>query len=116
MNSRMDEFREFVRKYPKLKDDVRNGARTWQDIYEEWVLYGENGMDLYKYQDVNQEGNNNLNLDSIKSIVNYVQKINPDSIYRSLNTIQKVIQIFQTFGGKNKTTQYIQSPYDEWWN
>jgi hypothetical protein len=115
MSSRMNEFREFVNRHPKLRDEVKNGSRTWQNIYEEWVLYGENS-DWQRYREQEQNVNTNLNLDSIKSIVGYIQKINPDSIYRTLNTIQKVIQIAQSFGGKNKPTQYIQSPYDDWWD
>ena len=35
MASRMNEFREFVRKYPLLKETVHNGQNTWQTIYEE---------------------------------------------------------------------------------
>ncbi|HHX79586.1 MAG TPA: hypothetical protein GX692_00775 [Acholeplasmataceae bacterium] len=123
MNSRLEEFREFVNRYPKLRDEVRNGTRTWQNIYEEWVLYGENNPAWQTYRDdsrqgpINRDGNNlNLNLDSIRNVVGALQRINPDSIYRTLNTVQKVIQIFQSFGGKNKATQYIRSPYDEWWD
>ena len=50
MSSRMDDFREFVRKYPKLKDKVRDGKTTWQSIYEEWVLYGDKN-DWSKYEE-----------------------------------------------------------------
>lgn len=123
MNSRLEEFREFVNRYPKLRDEVRNGKRTWQNIYEEWVLYGENNPEWQAYRDdsrqgpINRDGNNlNLNLDSIRNVVGALQRINPDSIYRTLNTVQKVIQIFQSFGGRNKPRQYIRSPYDEWWD
>ncbi|HEY8395332.1 MAG TPA: spore coat protein YlbD [Bacilli bacterium] len=121
MNSRLDEFRAFVNRHPKLRDEVRNGARTWQNIYEEWVLYGEDHPGWKEYQDnqgtSNQYGNNfNLSLDSIRNVVGALQRLNPDSIYRTLNTVQKVIQIVQSFGGKNKPTPYIRSPYDEWWD
>lgn len=136
MESRMDEFREFVRRYPKLRDDVRSGARTWQNIYEEWVLYGENDRSWDKYKGeqsssadngsgaesnadgpISRNGNNvNLNMDGIKNIVGYIQKINPDSLNRTLGTVQKVIQIAQGFGGKSKQTPFINSPYDDWWD
>ena len=32
MASRMDEFRQFVKKYPKIRDDVISGKKTWQNI------------------------------------------------------------------------------------
>lgn len=130
MASRMDEFRNFVSRYPKLRDDVRSGKRTWQNIYEEWVLYGEHDPQWQQYRsdvDPNQETANNntqyqqpnqqsLN-DSIKNILSYVQKINPDSLNKTLNTIQKVIQIAQTFGPKSSIpTNFINSPYNDWWD
>ena len=38
MASRMDEFRDFVARYPGIKDDVLNGTYTWQKVYENWVI------------------------------------------------------------------------------
>lgn len=132
MASRMDEFRDFVGRYPKLRDDVRSGKRTWQNIYEEWVLYGEQDPQWQQYLDDNQANTNttsnsntqtqqqsnpqSLN-DSIKNILSYVQKINPESLNRTLNTVQKVVQIAQSFGSKsNIPTNYINSVYNDWWD
>lgn len=132
MQSRMEEFREFVGRHPKVRDDVRSGKRTWQNIYEEWYLYGENDPQWQQYRDDNQndqtstnqnstaqnqtQGTQSLN-DSIKNILSYVQKINPDSLNRTLNTVQKVVQIAQSFGGKsNISGGFMNSPYNDWWD
>lgn len=125
MASRMDEFRSFVMKYPKLRDEVNNGKRTWQSIYEEWVLYGDK-TDWSKYQDneIKQNVNDNkkpgsvtLSVDTIKNIAGYLKKINPDDLNKTLNTVQKVIQIVQTVGG-NKTGNINlgSSVYNDWWD
>lgn len=125
MASRMDEFRSFVMKYPKLRDEVNNGKRTWQSIYEEWVLYGDK-TDWSKYQDneIKQNVNENkksgsvtLSVDTIKNIAGYLKKINPDDLNKTLNTVQKVIQIVQTVGG-NKTGNINlgSSVYNDWWD
>ena len=125
MASRMDEFRSFVMKYPKLRDEVNNGKRTWQSIYEEWVLYGDK-TDWSKYQDneIKQNVNENkkpgsvtLSVDTIKNIAGYLKKINPDDLNKTLNTVQKVIQIIQTVGG-NKTGNINlgSSVYNDWWD
>lgn len=117
MNSRLDEFRDFVHRHPKLREEVRNGNRTWQNIYEEWVLYGEEHPDWQTYQaEANTPGNGNISLESIRNVVGTLQRLNPESIYRTLNTIQKFLQIMQSFGGKSRPTPYIRSPYDEWWD
>lgn len=123
MNSKMDEFREFVSRHPLLRDDVRANKLTWQNIYEEWTLFGEQDDNWKKYEKVEeketkQEATSNMvNMDSIKSIMNYVQKINPDSVNKTLNTVQKVIQIAQTFGGtKTPTIPTSPSIYSDWWD
>ena len=107
MESRIDEFREFVKKYPLIKEDVKNNKRTWQSFYEDWVLLGENDgiWDIYKSNKISSDlGSKKLDdlltTSNIKNIVEYVKKINPDSISKTLNTIQKVLQITQSFGSK----------------
>ena len=107
MQSRMEEFREFVSRFPKIRDDVRSGKRTWQNIYEEWVLYGEGDQQWQQYKNDNNQYNEQFTQsqyrqnpqslgDSVKNIVSYIQKINPDSLNRTLNTIQKIVQIAQS--------------------
>ena len=126
----MEDFRIFVSKHPLLREEVRNNKFTWQNVYEEWVLYGEEDESWKKYekQEVNEQPtetqniienqtNSTVNLDSIKSIMNYVQKINPDSLNKTLNTVQKVIQIAQTFSGpKSIPTIPSSSIYSDWWD
>ncbi len=134
MSAKMEEFRTFVSKHPLLRDEVRNNKFTWQNVYEEWVLYGEDDDSWKKYEradKIKSENNNTVdetqsienqtsstvNLDSIKSIMNYVQKINPDSLNKTLNTVQKVIQIAQTFSGPKGTPSIpTSSIYSDWWD
>ena len=130
MSSKMEDFRKFVSKHPLLRDEVRNNKFTWQNVYEEWVLYGEEDESWKKYekqeqqdtfdtQSINEQNqtNSTVNLDSIKSIMNYVQKINPDSLNKTLNTVQKVIQIAQTFSGPKSIPNIpTSSLYSDWWD
>ena len=134
MSAKMEEFRTFVSKHPLLRDEVRNNKFTWQNVYEEWVLYGEEDESWKKYEKIDTENaesinvdndqqnttestSSTVNLDSIKSIMNYVQKINPDSLNKTLNTVQKVIQIAQTFSGPKGTASIpTSSIYSDWWD
>lgn len=123
MNSKMDEFRAFVSRHPTLRDEVRSGKRTWQNIYEEWVLYGEQDTQWQQYhngsnpQYQNSQPQNMSLMDSVRNIFGYIQRINPDSLNNTLNTVQKAIQIFQTIGSRSsKNSVYMNSPYDEWWD
>lgn len=40
-SEKLARFKEFVKRHPKLVEEVRNNRRSWQDIYEEWVIFGE---------------------------------------------------------------------------
>lgn len=124
MQSRMEEFRSFVSSHEKIKEEVRNGNRTWQNIYEEWVILGEENPEWDKYKSntdkkvVSQNGNNlSINMDSVKNVIGYIKKINPDDLNKTLNTLQKVIQIAQTVGGsKGAVAPIVSSAYSDWWD
>lgn len=116
--SRMEEFKEFVSKHPKLKEDVNNKTYTWQNIYENWVILGENDPMWNKYKEVKETKPNTLedllSQNNIKSIINYVKKLDPDSISKTLNTVQKVLQITQSIGGR--PTGIYNNNYNSWWD
>lgn len=123
MDNQLDEFKQFVRKYPGLKYDVRNGKATWQSIYEEWYLYGEEDSQWEKYKEVptesstskapatNTNGNNATNSESKTSnstmsgaemmtqAFQYLQKMDMNKVQQTMGTVQKFIQIFQSFQG-----------------
>lgn len=119
MASRMDEFRDFVSRYPGIKEAVTSGSYSWQQIYENWVILGENDSMWQKYKGKKEEKSKNsiedmLSQTSIKNVINYVKNIDPDSISKTLNTIQKVLQITQSFGGR--PTGIYNNNYNSWWD
>ncbi|MDE5978211.1 MAG: YlbD family protein [Turicibacter sp.] len=124
MDNQLDEFKQFVRKYPGLKYDVRNGKATWQSIYEEWYLYGEEDSQWEKYKEVPNESttsttpatttdtNNKETKSSSTSNLSgtemmtqafqYLQKMDMNKVQQTMGTVQKFIQLFQSFqGGSN---------------
>ena len=127
MDSQLDEFKQFVRKYPGLKYDVRNGKATWQSIYEEWYLYGEEDSQWEKYKEVPNESsnsttpatNNNSNnaktntetkssgnstmtgAEMMTQAFQYLQKMYMNKVQQTMGTVQKFIQIFQSLQGSN---------------
>lgn len=122
MASRMNEFREFVKKHPLVREDVKSGSRTWQQIYEDWVIMGDGDEIWGKYignkktdNTENKKLEDLLTSENLKNIWGYVKKINPDSISKTLNTVQKVLQITQSFGGRNVSSLY-NANYNSWWD
>lgn len=121
MASRMEEFRKFVSSHPLVKDEVKKGNKTWQSIYEDWVILGEEDSVWDKYKIVKEEKKEEkkiedlLTSENLKNIWGYVKKLNPDTISKTLNTIQKVLQISQSFGGK-PTSGLYNANYNSWWD
>lgn len=37
----IEQFREFVKKHPHLRNEVKTNQTTWQELFEEWYLLGE---------------------------------------------------------------------------
>jgi hypothetical protein len=107
MGTSIEEFREFVKRYPKLKFDVRDGKRTWQSIYEEWNMLGEESFEAYK-EDTNPLSSAE-NQETLRSLVRYAQMINADNINKTLNTVQKVMQIFQGLNAFKPQPQKVEN-------
>lgn len=129
MASRMDEFRTFLSSHPGIQQDVESGNHTWQQMYEDWVILGEENPKWQAYRQAQENSNTTqktastgkpgtieelLSSTSLKNVINYVKKIDPDSISKTLNTVQKVLQITQSFGGR-PTGIYNQN-YNSWWD
>lgn len=109
MGSKLEEFKKFIRNYPGLRDEVKNGKRTWQEIYEEWVLMGED-VDWDDYKEIKKKSSITSldNQELIQTVINYAKKLNPDDITKTISTVQKVVGLVQSFsGGLGKTTQNV---------
>jgi len=111
---KITEFKEFVREHPGLKDSVRGGNTSWQNLYEEWYLYGSDDKQWGPYKEnvtpVNQitssEQADQLNgAEMMTQAFEYLQKVDIDKVQKTMGTFQQFIQIFQTMqGGKGAAT------------
>ena len=116
---KVTEFKEFVREHPGLKDSVRNGNTSWQNLYEEWYLYGSDDKQWSPYKNdaipvtnttepANEvASNSNERADQLSGAemmtqaFEYLQKVDVDKVQKTMGTFQQFIQIFQTMqGGK----------------
>lgn len=46
----IEQFKHFVKKHPKLIQKVKNGEGSWQELFEEWYLLGEDDPIWNKYR------------------------------------------------------------------
>ncbi|CAH0345965.1 YlbD family protein [Bacillus sp. CECT 9360] len=104
----VEEFKRFVKKHPTLRQEVKKGNYSWQELFEEWHMLGGNHeqWDAYKGEMAKAKESNQSNevnksdfvsvlLQSFKDMdMNQIQQY-ISSANQALGAIQGVISSFQ---------------------
>ena len=127
MSAKLDEFKDFVKKHPLLKGMVQNKEKTWQQLYEDFCILGEDAFPIEEKETKNEtkkDDKTSSTEDLIKSIMGYVKKIDPDQVTKTVTSIQKILELFGTFGGakagsalakKSTGDPLFDKRFDEWY-
>ncbi|MEH7076028.1 YlbD family protein [Neobacillus drentensis] len=118
------QFKEFVKNNPKLILEVRKGKSTWQELYEEWYLLGEEDSRWETIGSDNTEeveSNTETKGDWISNILGMVKKMDPNQLQNHINNlsqalgaVQGVLSQFQgnnTVGGPAKPQEGPKHPF-----
>ena len=108
MSQKIEEFKKYIKENPNLKIKVDKRETTWQELFEEWTIIGkvDTGGESVK-ETVKTTSNIPVTKemaqlgDMIKTCVNYVKKINPDSISKTVTNIQKLMALVAGIGAAN---------------
>jgi hypothetical protein len=91
-------FKEFVKSNPALIKEVRNGNSTWQELYEDWYLLGEEdnrwetiGVKASPRAEQEEEKKG----DWISTILGTVQKMEPEQIQHYINNLSQALGAIQ---------------------
>jgi len=87
-----ENFKLFVRSNPKLITYVKNKNATWQELFEIYSLYGEDKEVWDKYI---------INDNSINDLISLIKNVNLDSIKNIVDGMQKAISIIQSISSNN---------------
>ena len=105
MSAKLDEFKEFVKKHPLMKLQVMNKEKTWQELYEDFCILGEEAFteekkeeEPVKEQEVEAKPKTQTE-EMIKTIMGYVKKIDPDQVTKTVTSIQKVLELIGGLSG-----------------
>lgn len=79
---KLDEFKEFIKTIPNIKQDVLDGRYTWQQLYEIYVMYGKDDKFWQVYK-------NNSSID----FMDIIKNIDVNALTSSLNAIEKLLQM-----------------------
>lgn len=106
--AKKDEFKEFVRKNPKLISYVKKGEMDWQKFYEIYDLYGEEESAwndyLSKEETVKAAATGVATGLGFSDIINFIKNIDLDSVQEGVNSVQRVLGVFQDFNNKDNNT------------
>ena len=109
-----EEFKKFVSKNPKLVSYVESKEKTWQDFYEMYDLYGDENSVWDKY--LKEEQNEVKTTDkknTINDFVNLFKGIDLDSLQKSIESVQRVLGVFQDITKTDKKDvkkEYVPRP------
>ena len=141
MSLKTDEFKAFVKNHPGLKKSVYEEHKSWQSIFEEWTLFGPDNEMWNKYESdyvledsnetqtavkeekIQSSGNMSNLCEIVKTCVNYVKKLDTDSVTKTVNNVQKLMSLVaglgavNTVNAQNKMTgdPLFDKRFDEWY-
>lgn len=101
-------FKEFVRNNPKLIQEVRQGRATWQELYEDWYLLGEdderwetigtgknNDTELAISQKNKDESGEGKKADFMTAITGMMKKMDVNQFQNHVNNLSQAIGAIQ---------------------
>lgn len=111
-----EEFKEFVKKNPKLISYIKTNEMTWQKFYEMYDLYGEDENVWKDYIKPNTEEIQNTNASTatkvakagiagltLSEVVNWFKNVDLDGIQEGIGNVQRVLGVVQDFSKKDNT-------------
>lgn len=99
-------FKEFVKQYPKISSEVKKGTVSWQELYEDWYLLGEDDPRWDQFKDSKEEMKENSTeenkSDFITQIFDYFKTMDVNQMQQyisnasqALGAVQGVLSQFQ---------------------
>lgn len=104
----VQQFKDFVRKHPKLILEVRKGNKDWQEVFEDWYLLGENDLMWQQYKEEQssdtKDKETTSKVDFMNQLFTAVKKMDMDTVNHHLTNVSSTIStlqgLFDQFGSK----------------
>lgn len=101
----IDDFKAFVRTIPSIKEEVVKGRYTWQQLYEFYVLYGEDDKMWEPYKRSGQI--------DLTALLEMLKNVDLDALAKSFEGIQKILDLVSGFVGKDEAKPSSRQWYDD---
>ena len=99
---KFEKFKEFCKDKEYLKQTVRDGKHTWQELYEIYDIYGPDAEEFKekeeeKVEDTEkndkEENNNKSKNDGLGGIFDLISGFDADKIQEGLNGMKKILAV-----------------------
>ena len=111
VNSKMDEFKLFIKANPFLIGYIRDGSRSWQDLYEMYDIVGDDEVAWNKYlEDNNKKEESNQKSSSgfsgrLDDFIKIAKNVDVDKVQEGITSLQKTLTLFgDLFVNKNNNS------------
>lgn len=101
---KLEEFKEFIKDKPFLREKVNNKETTWQSLYETYDLFGKDA-DVFNETngEVNKNDNNSRN-GGANNILKMLEGVNLDKINENLEGMKKILGVLGEFTKKESSS------------
>ena len=97
--SKLDEFKAFAHERPFLREKVKQGEMTWQELYERYDIYGPDD-EIFKEKEPKKEEKEESSTSETKekkegldSILDAISGFDVDKISDGLNGMKKILNV-----------------------
>ncbi|GAB6005203.1 YlbD family protein [Geobacillus vulcani] len=110
----VEQFKQFVKKHPKIIQEVRSGKKTWKQVYEDWYLFGEDDDIWEPYRETNgaakeEEKGTNKWLDKLASMLGQIDAADVQkhlaNVQQAIAAIQSILSEFQGAGQEQRNKE-----------
>lgn len=106
----VEAFKTFVRKHPELAKGVKKEGKTWKEVFEEWVLFGE-GHEIWNNYGIQREGKTSQG-EGLSKIWGYIKNADFDQLGEQLNQLNgaltNISELFTLFRPEDANSQSTQ--------
>lgn len=113
LSPKVQQFKSFVQKHPLLIKEVRQNKTTWQELFEEWYLLGEDDPKWLDYRIVqpektekksrNKKGKVTEKNEFVNQLLESVKKLDPEQIQKLAGQLSQALDIAIEFLNELKT-------------
>ncbi|MDQ0198469.1 YlbD family protein [Neobacillus ginsengisoli] len=103
-------FKEFVKNNPNIIQEVRKGNASWQELYEDWYLLGEDDKrweTIRADKKSDSETKTETKGDLMSNLMGMVKKMDPNQVQHHINNLSQALGAIQgvisQFQGSNPT-------------